>query len=167
MPDETLEVFSAGDRVHVRVLRPASGGPRPLVLWLASDGCADADEVGAAHRAWGWCTLVAPDLPLCGRRASEKLSGPTFSAGHPLHAALSGDAARQLQSDLECVLARLSEPGLDAGRLGLVALGYGAQLAAGCPALPGLESAHIIDAHADPDAAWLARTGERLRKALP
>ena len=174
MPELVFEVWSAGDRVRVRLQLPASGGPHPLVLWLGSNGSADAPELAALGSAWDWCALASLDLPLCGARASEKLSAPAFDPAHALHRALFGDAAAQLEGDLERLLEALAgRPELDTRRLGLVALGRGASLAEHCAALHagnaallGRAAARVIAPDTSPDPDWLAGEAKRLRVEL-
>lgn len=112
---------SLGDRVHGRIARAKRGGPAPLVLLAGPDGSAANVIFDGAVRAWGErATLASIDLPLCGRRASDKLS----------HVVLGGRSAHPLRREIECqaridlaaardVLA--ASRACDAGRIALVA----------------------------------------------
>jgi hypothetical protein len=167
MPEHAFKVWSSGDRVRVRLQLPDSPGLRPLVLWLGSDGSAEAPELAALGADWDWCALASLDLPLCGARASEKLSIAAFDPAHALHAALSGDAVAQLEGDLERVLETLAaRPGLDTKRLRRVALGRGALLAERSTGFLERTAARLVAPDANPDPGWFAAECQRLRLEL-
>lgn len=112
---------SLGDRVHGRVARAKSGDRAPLVLLATPDGSATNALFEAGARAWGdRATLASIDLPLCGRRASDKLSHVVLEgrSAHPLRR----EIERQAHVDLAAARDALgASAACDAGRVALVA----------------------------------------------
>lgn len=74
-----IEYTSRGDRVPASLWR-ASGGPERLVVLLTSEEGSEAAD-SAPGLAKDGAFVFAPDLPLCGRRASPKLSAQLRAPG--------------------------------------------------------------------------------------
>jgi hypothetical protein len=181
---------SRGDLVGGRAVRPLGAEPAPLVLLTGPEGSARSPWFDAALRAWGsWLALASVDLPLCGRRASDKLSGPALGCYGPVAGAFREELEAQALNDLaRAVRVLRGEPGLDPERLGFVGLGLGARLGAGFCSEPGLRAAVLAWDSApppglpagltedrarverlsspEPDEAWLGEIGEFLRERL-
>jgi hypothetical protein len=95
-------LLSRGDRVWGRC-RPAAagGGRRGAVIFLSPDGESEHDWVTRAFQRWSaWATVATLDLPLCGRRYSEKLSAAADDPGSATGRRVQPDLARQLAEDL-------------------------------------------------------------------
>ncbi len=168
MPEARIDLLCRGDRVRVRLAVPDRPGPHPLIVWLSADGTASAGEADAALADWSsWAAVATLDLPLCGRRSSEKLTDAAFDSSHPLHARLRPEVESQFAADLDLALAHLgSRDDVDAGRIGLVARGRAAALAETLSNLRTRFRRVVIcaDAAATPD--WLGATGAALRHDL-
>ena len=176
LANEQFELVSRGDFVNGRLdgpVDPASGA-RPLVV-LLHDAAADArDEALGVAADWaGKGVLVARlDLPLHGHRKSPKLSErlvngcAALADGAPLDAdtrALVEEFARQSVSDvLRTIEALGAEDDVDAGRITLIGLGLGAQVAAwAAPHAAGLAACvlaggigRLADAGLDPTSRF-------------
>jgi hypothetical protein len=178
--------LSRGDRVWGRCRFPAraSAGSGAVIL-LSADGDSQSAFVGAALERWGsWVTVASPDLPLCAKRRSEKLSPIVVDREHPLYSRLQIDLTRQLEQDL-LTLAGLLAAFRDVHRekTAVVALGMSASLllpsleqggwplaAAIAPPPEGTELPSRVRAFSMPTQAetdgWLAEVGTYLRTAL-
>ena len=142
---------SRGDRVYGRVVTPPRGGRYPFLLVTAPDGRCENPFVEAAMAAWSGSYAVATlDLPLCGRRRSDKLTAVALNATHPLGRSLRADLESQLESDLTRCLGLLGDlPQLDPANAAYIGVGLGADLARRfCLREPGL--AAIVLAPQDP-----------------
>jgi dienelactone hydrolase len=123
-------LLSRGDRLHGRTLRPAGADRPPVTILCTPDGSAAHALVARARAAWPGLALAVFDLVLCGSRRSDKLSADALDPSHPLAARLRADLAAQTASDLAAVAALLrADPKLDGGRVSLVGVGLGAELA--------------------------------------
>lgn len=137
---------SRGDLVRGRW----SVGPEGAVVVLgAPDGCAAHPWVNARFEAWSAAaTLVAPDLPLCGTRSSEKLSEHGLDPAHALGARIRGDLEIQLAADLCAIRAMVGVP----GAIAFVGCGpHGAWFRAACERAGGFAPVQVRD---EPDDAW-------------
>jgi len=111
MADRHLELKPAGDRLRVRLRHLDAEAAGPLVIVYASDGDSENAELDEVFDQLSpWCTIAAPDLPLCGARSSDKLSAAAFDPQHALSNTLLSDIRLQLRDDLKLLLAALAEP---------------------------------------------------------
>lgn len=145
----------------VRGEAPGGPGPHPAVLLLSGDGtCKGAEAQRLIAALSSWAVVVALDLPLCGARASDKLSAVAFDPQHPLAQRLRPDLVTQLEADLDAVRTALeARDDVDSKRVGVLAWGRGVELL-GDWSPQGF--AHVERAPAPPDDALAAR----LRRAL-
>lgn len=132
MPDSAAELRVAGDRLRVQLRRQrqdSASSSRPLVVVYASDGDCSNRELSAVLDALEpWCTVAAPDLPLCGARRSDKLTAAAYDSKHALTDALLSDVRLQLLDDLRVLIDSLAEThAIDLTRTAVVAWGRGAQ----------------------------------------
>lgn len=131
MSKSVVELSVAGDRLRV-LLRSAntdaSDAPTPLVVVYGTDGdCTNLELTAVLDELSPWCTAAAPDLPLCGPRASDKLTAAAYDPEHGLSDALLGDVHLQLQDDLRVLIEELTETrAIDRERTAVVAWGRGA-----------------------------------------
>lgn len=168
MPETVHRPLSAGDRLAIRVAEPAGEAGRCGIVVLASDGCVNGPDADRVVAAWsGWATVAVLELPLCGARASDKLTIAAFAEADPLAARLEGDLAAQLASDLGVALQTLVERHAVAPeRCALVALGRGARLAQTLPDAGARFAAVVIGLGDRLDEPWLERTASELRAKL-
>lgn len=159
---------SRGDLVQGRVVVPAADGPHPLVVLIGPDGGADSPWVDRAITALsGWSAVAAFDLPLCGRRRSDKLPLSILDAKTAQAAALRAELEVQLGADLERSIRFLGESAtIDSTRVAILASGFGASLARRLAERADRPTSIVatIDAAADPDR--LAKLAEELRSRL-
>jgi hypothetical protein len=183
-----FSLLSRGDRVGGWLQPCAEAGARPLILVLGPQGRADEPLTEAARAAWsGWAGIASLDLPLCGRRRSDKLGVAALAGAGPLAEAVCADLEQQARSDLTRALGALVRLECVAPeRVALVAAGTSAQRALGFAqaaalaaialcgherrALPApAEPArwYVAPAGADPASdAWLGEAGGFLRERL-
>src|SRR5262249_13445664 len=115
-----LSLLSRGDRVRVRLDKPAGPGPHPVLIALGL-------ERDTAHAGFA---VVSFDLPLCGARASGKMSPQVLERLRP-------DLERQTRADVDAVLAQLAhDRELDLAKLTLIGVGRAAELAQGLASDP-------------------------------
>lgn len=149
---QPFSLSSRGDRVRGRWSVGPPGRAAFSVVLGAPDGCGSHAWIDARFEAWSeHATLVAPDLPLCGSRTSEKLSEHGLDLAHPLGARIRGDLEIQFAADLGAVRSMLGE----AGPIGFVGCGpYAAWFEAACARAGGFAPVIVSDATDVPDAAW-------------
>ncbi len=157
-------LMSRGDLVRGRLVDRCDDHGRPLVIVAGPDGRADHPLIDWIIDAWtDWCAVASIDLPLCGGRASEKLSDLVLGADAPLREQLAADLEAQVADDLRNTAQVLAEHGGGgSGRLALVGLGLGAQLARGFA--DGAEPFDLVALSQDSDDAWLEDTARRIRE---
>ena len=132
-------LMSRGDLVRGRLVDRCDDHGRPLVIVAGPDGRADHPLIDWIIDAWTvWCAVASIDLPLCGGRASEKLSDLVLGADATLREQLAGDLEAQVADDLRNTAQQLAERqdlfNLACRKYVLRAANYGAQTAA--PAAP-------------------------------
>lgn len=132
MPDSATELRVAGDLLRVQLRsqgQDASSPARPLVVVYATDGdCSSRELTVVLDALEPWCTVAAPDLPLCGARSSDKLTAAAYDSKHALTDALLSDVRLQLQDDLRVLIDSLAEThAIDRTRTAVIAWGRGAQ----------------------------------------
>lgn len=137
---------SRGDLVRGRW---APGGAGPAVVLGAPDGSAAHPWIDSRFAAWAEAaTLVAPDLPLCGSRTSEKLSQHGLDAGHALGARIRGDLEIQFAADLGAIRTLVG----GAGPIAFVGCGpWEAWFRAACERAGGFAPVLVA---AEPGEAW-------------
>jgi len=145
-----FSLLSRGDRVRGQLTKPSGRGPHPVVIVLGPDGAAAGPFVEAARAAWsGRAALVALDLPLCGSRASGKMSPQALERLRP-------DLEVQTRADVDALLAHLArDPELDLAKVTLVGVGRGAELAKPLASDPRFSRVRLEPAGRELDPAWL------------
>jgi len=145
-----FSLLSRGDRVRGQLAKPTAPGPHPVVIALGPDGAAAGPFVEAARAACSSRTaLVSFDLPLCGARASGKMSPQALERLRP-------DLEAQTRADLDALLAHLArDPELDLAKLTLIGVGRAAELARGLASDPRFARVRLEPAARELDPAWL------------
>lgn len=130
--DVELCMLSRGDRVWGRCRLRRDGARANGVVLLSPDGCGGGVWYRAAVEAFGsWATVATIDVPLCGRRRSDKLSADGLDPSTALGAQLAQDLSSQLGADLDHLTGLLhARGGPSRERTSVVALGIGAALLA-------------------------------------
>ena len=164
MPDFGLELGVAGDRLRFQLHSRVRNGAIPLVVVYASDGsCGNAELEPVLNALSSWCAAATPDLPLCGARASDKLTAAAYDPQHVLSKSLLGDVRLQLRDDLRALVEHLAETrSVDRDRAAVLAWGRGAlALRDVAPGACGLKAVECVESA----EAALERC-EALRRAL-
>jgi hypothetical protein len=179
-------LLSRGDRVWGRCRPSASDRlERSGVIFLSPDGDSEHGWVTRAFDGWSnWATIASLDLPLCGRRRSEKLSAAADDPGDEAGRRLQPYLARQLQEDLGLLVQLLgSVCRIEPDRIAVVAVGSSVARALPCvedgnwppvvvlaPPAPGISLGPSVRSLPLPEAfeldAWLEEVGSYLRTAL-
>lgn len=159
---------SLGDRVRGRLFPSRTGGAQRLVLVAGPSGRAADDWTDAAARAWSdWACVASIDLPLCGARESEKLSGLVRGETTAKTERLQNELRAQTRHDLARAAELISTRHESAEGFAFVGVGIGARLGAGIEEHGAI--AAVLDTTASssgPDAGWLERTAAALQKGL-